>query len=72
MSVSEGLGVSVMSDLAVSTDVKAGKLLSFSLPKEMNERKLYIVWRRDAVLSTLELKFIQFVKERTSDILLSE
>ena len=72
MSVSEGLGVSVMSDLAVSTDVKAGKLLSFPLPKEMNERKLYIVWHRDAVLSTLELKFIQFVKERTSDILLSE
>jgi len=71
-SVAEGLGVSVISDLAASADIKAGKLLSFPLPKEMNERKLFIVWRRDALLSSLELKFIQFAKERTVDILLSE
>ena len=72
MSVAEGMGVSLISDLAVSAEVRAGKLLSFPFTPEPEERKLYIVWRRDALLSFGELRFIQYAKTQTSAILLSE
>ncbi len=72
MSVEEGIGVSLISDLAVSAEVRQGKLLAFSFTPQPEERKLYIVWRKDALLSSTELRFIQYVKARTSDILLSE
>ncbi len=72
MSVAEGMGVSLISDLAVSAEVKTGKLLAFPFTPQSEERKLYIVWPREALLTATELKFIQHVKIRTSDILLSE
>ena len=72
MSVAEGMGVSLISDLAVSAEVKAGKLLAFPFAPQAEERKLFLVWRRDALLSPTELRFIQYVKAQTSDILLSE
>lgn len=71
-SVAEGIGVSILSDLAVSAEVKAGKLLAFPFSPAPDGRKLYIVWRRDALLSSVELKFIQYVKAQTNAILLSE
>ncbi len=72
MSVAEGIGVSIISDLAVSAEVKAGKLLAFPFMPETEERKLYIVWPKEAMLTTTELKFIQYVRNQTSAILLSE
>ncbi len=71
-SVMEGMGVSVISDLAVSAEIKAGKLLAFPFAKGKNERRLYVAWGRETILTALELKFIQYVKGQTSDILLSE
>lgn len=71
-SVAEGMGVSIISDLAVSAEVRVGKLLAFPLAPQAEERKLYIVWPRDARLSSMELRFIQYVKGQTSAILLSE
>ena len=72
MSVSEGIGVSLISDLAVSAEVKAGKLLAFPFSPQAEERKLYVVWPRDALLTSAELRFVQYVKAQTSAILLSE
>ncbi len=72
MSVSEGIGVSLISDLAVSAEVKAGKLLAFPFSPQAEERKLYVVWPRDALLTSTELRFVQYVKAQTSAILLSE
>ena len=72
MSVAEGMGVSLISDLAVSAEVKAGKLLAFSFMPQADERKLYVVWPRDALLTSAELRFIQHVRSQTSAILLSE
>ena len=72
MSVAEGIGVSLISDLAVSAEVKAGKLLAFPFSPQAEERKLYVVWPRDALLSSTELRFVQYVKAQTSAILLSE
>ena len=72
ISVAEGMGVSLISDLAVSAEIRAGKLLAFPFTPEPEARKLYIVWRRDALLTPSELKFIQYVKAQTSAILLSD
>jgi Transcriptional regulator len=72
MSVAEGIGVSLISDLAVSAEVKAGKLLAFPFSPQAEERKLYVVWPRDALLTSTELRFVQYVKGQTSAILLSE
>ena len=72
MSVAEGIGVSLISDLAVSAEVRAGKLLAFPFSPQAEERKLYVVWPRDALLTSTELRFVQYVKAQTSAILLSE
>ncbi len=72
ISVAEGMGVSIISDLAISAEVKAGKLLAFPFSPQEEERKLYIVWPKDALLSSTELRFIQYVKAQTSAILLSK
>lgn len=72
LSVEEGLGVSLISDLAVSAEVKTGKLLAFPFTPEPEERKLYLVWPRDILLTNQELSFIQHVKSQASVVLLSE
>ena len=72
VSVAEGMGVSLISDLAVSAEVKTGKLLSFPFMPQPEERKLYIVWQKTALLSVTELRFVQYVRSQTSAILLSE
>jgi DNA-binding transcriptional LysR family regulator len=72
MSVAEGIGVSIISDLAVSEEIRTGKLLAFPFSPMTEERKLYTVWPRDALLTSTELRFIQHVKSQTSAILSSE
>ena len=72
MSVAEGIGMSIISDLAVSEEIRTGKLLAFPFSPQTEERKLYTVWPRDALLTSTELRFIQHVKSQTSAILLSE
>ena len=63
-SVSRGLGISVISGLAVQKDVEEGKLLEFDLDIGGAFRKIYMVWRKDAVLSNVEQRFIRFVQDR--------
>lgn len=72
MSVAEGMGVSLISDLAVSAEAKAEKLLVFPFKPQPEERKLYIVWKKDMLLSSTEVKFVQYVKTRIGAILSSE
>lgn len=61
-SVSRGLGISVISWLTVRDDVKEGKLLAFDLDSGGAFRKIYLTWRKDAVLTGLEHKFVRFVQ----------
>ena len=63
-SVSRGLGVSVMSVLAARDYLQAGSLLSFELGDQGAFRKIYLAWRKDAILSDAEQKFLEFVKSR--------
>ena len=63
-SVSRGLGVSIMSVLAAREDLLSGRLLSFELGDQGAFRKIYLCWRKDALLSPAELKFLDFVQAR--------
>jgi len=63
-SVSRGLGVSVMSILAAREYLLSGQLLSFELGNQGAFRKIYLTWRKDALLSGAEQKFLEFVKDR--------
>jgi len=63
-SVSRGLGVSIMSVLAAREYLLAGRLLSFELGDQGAFRKIYLTWRKDALLTPAEQKFIDFVQHR--------
>ena len=65
-SVSCGLGVSVISGLTVQRDVEEGRLLEFDLDIGGPFRKIYMVWRKDAILSNLEQRFIKFMQAQRS------
>ena len=63
-SVSRGLGVSIMSVLAAREYLLSGRLLSFELGDQGAFRKIYLCWRKDALLSPAEQKFLDFVQLR--------
>lgn len=63
-SVSRGLGVSIMSVLAAREYLLAGRLLSFELGDQGAFRKIYLCWRKDALLTPAEQKFLEFVRNR--------
>ena len=63
-SVSRGLGVSIMSVLAAREYLLSGRLLSFELGDQGAFRKIYLTWRKDALLSSTEQKFLEFVRSR--------
>ena len=63
-SVSRGLGVSIMSVLAAREYLLSGRLLSFELGDQGAFRKIYLCWRRDALLTPAEQNFLEFVQSR--------
>ena len=63
-SVSRGLGVSIMSVLAAREYLLSERLLAFELGEQGAFRKIYLTWRKDALLSAPEQKFLEFVKSR--------
>lgn len=60
-SVSRGIGVSVVSELTVREELESGKLLSFDLDAGGLFRNIYLTWRKDIVLTSVEKKFVEFV-----------
>ena len=63
-SVSRGLGVSVISVLAAREEILSGRLLAFELGDRGAFRKIYLTWRKDAVLTSAEQTFLDFVRSR--------
>ena len=63
-SVSRGLGISIMSVQAAREYLLTGQLLSFELGKQGAIRSIYLTWRKDALLSAAEQRFLEFVKCR--------
>lgn len=62
-SVSNGMGVSIMSAAAVHDYVEQGKLLQFPMKDGGICRKLYMVWNRNNKPGMAARTFIQFVRE---------
>jgi len=62
-SVSRGLGVSIISVLAAREELISGKLLAFELNRGAF-RNIYLTWRKDAILTSAEESFLNFVKSR--------
>ena len=61
-SVSRGLGVSVISVLAAREEILAGRLLAFELGNRGALRKIYLTWRKNAVLTEQEQQFLSFLQ----------
>ena len=63
--VSQGMGVSVISSLAIREEIAAGRLLSFDLTPDGAYRDICIAWRRDTALTPLEQRFVRYVRMET-------
>lgn len=63
-SVSRGLGVSVISVLAAREEILSGRLLAFELGDHGAHRKIYLTWRKNAILTPIEQTFLEFVRSR--------
>lgn len=61
--VAGGLGISIISEKAAEDAVKAGRLLTFTLPQAGARRKLYVACRRSGPLNSQTQQFISFVKQ---------
>lgn len=62
--VSQGVGVSVLSALAVAREVEGGSLLAFEMDEMGLKRQIYLIYRSDARLSRTEKQFVDFLKKR--------
>lgn len=60
--VAQGVGVSVLSELAVEREVCAGELLKFPMDEQGLVRKVYLIYRRDTVFTAVEEAFVAYVK----------
>ena len=67
-SVSRGIGVSVVSELTVREEVASGKLLSFDLDSGGVFRNIYLTWRKDISLTSVEKKFVEYVLSHSEKI----
>lgn len=67
-SVSRGIGVSVVSELTVREELESGKLLSFDLDSGGVFRNIYLTWRKDITLTSVEKKFVEFVLSKSQEI----
>ena len=62
--VSQGVGVSVLSALAVAQEVQGGALLAFEMDKAPLKRQIYLIYRNDQRLSHTEKQFVDFLKKQ--------
>lgn len=62
--VARGVGVSVLSALAVADEVKSGALLAFEMDEAGLKRQIYLVYRRGERLTETEKRFVSFLKSK--------
>lgn len=62
-SVEKGMGIAMVSKLAVEKEVEDGRLLQFDFPTEDRERKLYIVYNKNFQLTHSTQRFLKVIKE---------
>ncbi len=62
-SVIKGMGISMISKLAVEKEVEEGELLQFDFPGGDSERQLYIVYNKNFQLTHSTQRFLKLIKE---------
>jgi DNA-binding transcriptional LysR family regulator len=60
--VSGGVGVAVLSALAVEQEVQNGTLLAFEMDKSALKRTIYLITLKSQQLSRMEQKLVDFLK----------
>lgn len=60
--VANGMGISIMSSMAVDNLVQEGKILSFNLHADVNLRSLYIVYKKNRILAKQVIQLIDLIK----------
>lgn len=66
--VSRGIGVSVVSELTVREELESGKLLSFDLDSGGLFRSIYLCWRKDIALTSVEKKFVDYILSQSKEM----
>ncbi|MBE5784795.1 MAG: LysR family transcriptional regulator [Clostridiales bacterium] len=67
--VSQGLGIAIISALAVQEELALGRLVAFDLDNEGVYRTIYLAWRRDVALTAFEQRFVNYVRSEAQKIL---
>ena len=62
--IKNGVGVSILSTLAVAEDLRAGKLSALKVDGLHLERNFYLTWHRHRSPSPLHQAFVKFLKEK--------
>ena len=62
-SVKNGIGITIISSLAVREEIAAGSVLAFSMGKNRSTRKLYLVYNSSYALSRQAEKLVKVVQE---------
>ncbi|MFI3172310.1 MAG: selenium metabolism-associated LysR family transcriptional regulator [Eubacteriales bacterium] len=62
-SVAKGMGISMISKLAVEEEVASGKLLQFAFANQDSVRQLYVVYNKNFQLTHSTQRFLKVVKE---------
>lgn len=65
--VERGMGVSILSEMVVREEERAGKLLVFPLEDQPVSRNIYMAYRKKGPLSESAAAFIRFVRDRFED-----
>ncbi len=65
--IKNGVGVSVLSTLAVSEDLQAGKLSALKVEGLHLERSFYLTWHRHRSPSPLHRAFVKFLNEKLQE-----
>lgn len=63
-----GLGVTIISELAVREEAKNKELLIFDIDEEHSLRDFYLVYRRNSPLHDANGDFIKYVEEYFEDL----
>lgn len=62
-SVKNGLGITIISKLAIEKEVERGEILEIPLSSQKLKRDLYLIYNKNSYLSKSTEEFIQLVKE---------
>ncbi len=65
--VARDVGVSILSDLTVTAQIKSGELLQFEMDKQPVTRNIYIAHRKKGALSDLAKRFMSYALENKTE-----